>query len=214
VNSCAEKVAAATSVDQRNQGDGDDDDDDSVTFVPNPTMTNQRSKRTTSDNFPCYIMGNELCDTHPMSTENGGWIWAKTHQFVNLSDEGKEDIPGLVKAFNTMVRIKSPKEITRDIVLGFAVEHGVTCGKWLIYQKADHAAQVWQKIRDALYSKRLGSVAKIGKQPIEYGNFVICVYCDDFRDKQDVSTRLLEIRLFASYFLCPSCPNPCFLLFS
>ena len=93
VNSCADNVAAASNGNQHNKGNGNDDDDDSVTFVPNPTMTNQRSKRTTSDNFPCHIMGNELCDTHPMSTENGGWIWAKTHQFVNLSDERKEDIP-------------------------------------------------------------------------------------------------------------------------
>eukprot|EP00804_Cyclotella_cryptica_P020418 CCRYP_014408-RA/>CCRYP_014408-RA protein AED:0.09 eAED:0.09 QI:138/0/1/1/0/0.5/2/103/286 len=186
VNSCANEDAAATNVDQRDEGDGkSDDDDQSVTFVPNPSMTHQRSKRTRADNFSCYMIGNELCDTHPKATESGGWVWAKTHQFVNLLEEIEEDAQGLVDAFKSMVRTRSPKEITRDIVLGLAEEHGVTCGKWLIYQKADHAAQIWQKIRDALYDNRLGSVAKIGKRPFENGNFVICVYCDDFRDKQD-----------------------------
>lgn len=214
VYSYADNVAAATNVHQRNKGNDndDDDDDDSVTFVPNPAVINQRSEQTRADNFPCYIMGNELCDTHPMSKENGGWIWAKTHQFVNLSDGRKEDVPGLVKEFDTMVRQRSPKEITRDIVLGLALKHGVTCGKWLIYQKADHAAQVWQKIRDALYSYRLGSVAKIGKQPIEYGSFVVCVYCDDFRDKKDVSASLLYITTrFTLHVACPSYPPALFI---
>ena len=153
-------------------------------------MTNKLSERTNADNFPCYMIGNELCDTHPMSTESGGWIWAENSRFFNLLDERKEDVPGLVNAFQNMVRARSHKEIKRDIVLGLAVEHGVTCGKWLIYEKADYVAQIWQRIRDALYDNRLGSVAKIGKQSNEYGSFVICVYCDDFRDKQDVSSRL------------------------
>jgi hypothetical protein len=149
-----------------------ENDDDSVTFVPNPNA----SKKAKTTSHPCYVNGNVLHDLHPKSLENGGWIWAQ-----NRSSQSQADVEGFVAKF------KSHPEKTRDVVLELARQHNVTAGKWLLYQKSEHAAETWRKIRDAVYNGQLGEVAKISTDTdTRSDTFVICVYCKDFDDREDV----------------------------
>lgn len=155
-------------------------DDDSVTFVPNPNSSSV-TKRANTNQYPCYINGGVIYDPHPRSTEGGGWIWARNR---TTSSSINEDVHGMTVTFNSWLDSKS--KIHRDEVLQLAQQHNVTFGKWLLYLKPEYAVETWQKIRDAMYEGQLGEVAKIATTA-ERGSHVICIYCKDFSDRDDVS---------------------------
>lgn len=155
-------------------------DDDSETFVPNPS-SNGANKKANTNQYKCYISGDVIYDPHPRSTESGGWIWARNR---TSSSPKNEDVHGMTVTFKAWVGIKS--KITRDEVLQLAKQHNVTFGKWLLYLKPDYICETWQKIRDAVYDGQLGDVAKIATTA-ERGSYVICIYCKDFGDRDDVS---------------------------
>ena len=138
-----------------------------------------KKAKTNHHHHPCYLNGNVLYDPHPRSTESGGWIWAENRS----SAPSSQDVSGLLSGFQAL---STKSKVTRDEVLQLAKQHHVTSGKWLLYQKAEYLAEVWGKIRDAMYEGRLGDVAKIAKDT-QNGTFVICVYCNDFADRDDVS---------------------------
>jgi hypothetical protein len=150
-------------------------DDDSVTFIPNPNSKKAKA------NHKCYMNGIQLHDTHPKSSNNGGWIWAENR--LN-SKQRSEDVRSLISEFQSMAQTN--KEINRDSVLNLASKHNVTCGKWLVNLKAEYVAEAWENIRDAVFDGKLGEVAKIANEA-NNGTFVVCIYCADFGDKADVS---------------------------
>ena len=156
---------------------------DHIHSVRSAADSSNASSKKAKTNHPCYVNGNILYDPHPRSTESGGWIWAENRS----TSQKREDVSGLLSNFQALA---AKSKISRDEVLQLAKQHNVTSGKWLLYQKAEYVAEVWGKIRDAMYEGKLGDVAKIAKDT-QNGTFVICVYCNDFADRDDVSCRLL-----------------------
>lgn len=175
INDCKRSVCEMCDLPNPNQ---QSDDDDSVTFIPN--STDAGSKKAKMTQHACYINGHLLYDPHPRSIENGGWIWAQNR----TSKPRYEDVLGLASSFKAFVASK-PK-VTRDEVLHLAKQYNVTCGKWLLYVQIEDAAETWRRVRDAVFNGSLGEVAKISKAT-NNGTFVVCIYCRDFGDRDDVS---------------------------
>ena len=184
-------------------------DDDSVTYIPNPNLSSANSKRAKATDYSCHINGSSLFDPHPRSIENGGWIWANNNH--SKGEQAKEDIHGLIANFRVLA---AKSRVTKDKVLHLAKMHSVTVGKWLIYIKLEQAAEVWGKIRDAMFDGKLGTSAKIAKNA-HNGSFVICVYCEDFGNKSDVSICVCQyycfkfIPIYISLFRCCVCAKLC-----
>ena len=134
-----------------------------------------------------------LTDSHPRVHEDGGWLWASDPCYKkNRPLECRVDEPGDVK--NLMVQFeRTAKEdeakITHDFVLELAKKHGVLHGKWLLWFSPEHVVENWTKIRNSLLNGELGPTAKISSSP-EGGSHVVCVYCPDFTDSEE----LLRIR--------------------
>lgn len=71
-------------------------------------------------------------------------------------------------------------------------------GKWLIFESPDKIDNVWDNVKEATNKGLLGISSKVStrKQTQEYGEgqYVICVYTKDFRDKDNVKQVLQELR--------------------
>src|SRR5260370_36560329 len=70
-------------------------------------------------------------------------------------------------------------------------------GKWLIFVTAENVDNVWARIERATENSQLGISAKVSTAvPNGYGssNHVICVYTNDFRDKEEVGRALKALR--------------------
>jgi len=72
----------------------------------------------------------------------------------------------------------------------------ILSGKWMMFVKTPDVDRVWAVIVHGVVSGRLGCTAKVGPKssahPCE--THLICVYTDDFRDKDDVDRVLKELR--------------------
>jgi hypothetical protein len=70
-------------------------------------------------------------------------------------------------------------------------------GKWLIFVSPHKVDKVWEQIRQATETGRLGIAAKVStSRPSGYKSkdHVICVYTYDFRDKASVEKALKRLR--------------------
>jgi hypothetical protein len=70
-------------------------------------------------------------------------------------------------------------------------------GKWLIFLPRESVDEVWERIRQATETGRLGIAAKVSTScPSGYKSpdHVICVYTHDFRDRANVGEVLKRLR--------------------
>lgn len=84
---------------------------------------------------------------------------------------------------------------------------GLTCGKWKVFAPPEVADQLWEAIRVALDEGRLGAVAKVSMFNPRSGKFLICVYCNDFRDVDDCRRVLYSLHTICVPFRVPVVAN-------
>jgi len=146
--------------------------------------------------FVAHVRGGILRDTHPQAWSSGGWVWVKNPQYVKnpKARVDKDDhVAKMSTEWNRLVA--SNAKITHRHLIELATKHNVLHGKWLLYVKAEDIVTDWPKIRNAVIEGKLGSTAKISDAPDDRGSHVVCIYCPNFLDKDE----LLRVRRSISY---------------
>ena len=83
------------------------------------------------------------------------------------------------------------KQLETDL-LAAAKEHGVTCGKWMLFPHPDDVNSTWSRVATNTVKNELGIAAKVAALEGEPDKArLICVYTENFEDKKDV-LRVLE----------------------
>ena len=138
-----------------------------------------------------FTQGGVFKDSHEQAFSSGGWVWVKNPQYANnpkARNDSKEDV---ARMSNEWTRLKESKaRITHQHLIDLATRHNVLHGKWLLYIKNEEIKTEWPKIRNAVIGGKLGSTAKIADEPDARGWHVVCVYCPNFLDKDE----LLRVR--------------------
>eukprot|EP00984_Skeletonema_dohrnii_P020348 scaffold9889_cov96-Skeletonema_dohrnii-CCMP3373.AAC.2 len=130
-------------------------------------------------------------DSHEQAWSSGGWVWVKNPQYEK-DPKARVDKEGNVAKMSSEWKrlVESNVKITHRHLIDLATKHNLLNGKWLLYVKAEDIEMDWPKIRNAIIEGKLGSTAKISDTPDERGSHVVCIYCPNFLDKDD----LLRVR--------------------
>ncbi|KAK1746351.1 5'-tyrosyl DNA phosphodiesterase [Skeletonema marinoi] len=130
-------------------------------------------------------------DSHEQAWSSGGWVWVKNPQYAKDPKARVDKECNVAKMSSEWKRlVESNVKITHRHLIDLATKHNVLDGKWLLYVKAEDIEKDWPKIRNAIIEGKLGSTAKISDTPDERGSHVVCIYCPNFLDKDD----LLRVR--------------------
>ncbi|KAK1746378.1 tyrosyl-DNA phosphodiesterase 2 [Skeletonema marinoi] len=130
-------------------------------------------------------------DSHEQAWSSGGWVWVKNPQYAKDPKARVDKEDNVAKMSSEWKRlVESNVKITHRHLIDLATKHNVLDGKWLLYVKAEDIEKDWPKIRNAIIEGKLGSTAKISDTPDERGSHVVCIYCPNFLDKDD----LLRVR--------------------
>ncbi|KAF5346507.1 hypothetical protein D9756_010052 [Leucocoprinus leucothites] len=135
----------------------------------------------------------------------------------------KRDYKGLEKEFDAITRGGEVK-VTPEVIDALAVKYGVLSGKWMVYSKSESVDQMWRKIvrlvaLDRGYGQAKVSARKVLDDPQYYAKLsinseenldggapapgedhVICVYVDDYTNKQEVDELRKALRFRAGVF--------------
>jgi hypothetical protein len=134
----------------------------------------------------------------------------------------KRNVKGLCEEFQAIIAGVSGEvqEVTPAMFDALAVKYGVLSGKWMIYSTPENIDQLWRKVvRVVAFDRRYGqlkvSTRKVfendgaeipnqpshppndGGEPVPGEGHVICVYVDDYTNKQDVDELRRALRLGA-----------------
>ena len=166
------------------------DNDDEVQCLSSPVNKKAKVMQPDLNNeYICYLdeETKTLEDTHPQ-TDDGDDYWIRAHNPRRTGSYSKQQSDALEAEFERTKAKYTADQITMKTCLDLAVRFGVLTGKWIIFwsSSAGNPAPTWQKIRSAVFDNQLGISAKIHKRAEGNGLFVICIYCRDFRDVQDV----------------------------
>ncbi len=88
--------------------------------------------------------------------------------------------------------LEALKQRTLNSTYALAIQHRITCGKWMLFIPPANVRRIWDAVHGATVRGDLGSGSKVLVTP--QGNHVICIYCDDFSDESDVRRVLFAIR--------------------
>lgn len=85
----------------------------------------------------CYLQGNHLVDTNPISYESGGWIWVNdpTYQHRRKSCarvDCDEDVETFTNEYNSLLAKPKTRPAHKKLIVDLAKKHNVLHGKWLL----------------------------------------------------------------------------------
>lgn len=157
----------------------------------------------------------------PETAAVGPWLWVHSPRLE--AGQGKHhegaDIEGFVKvAFDLLHAFRKrrssieaanlsrkPATVTRKMgpyrdqleedLLSAAVQHSITCGKWMLFPDSTDLARFWRLVAEATSQGSLGPISKVGT-PDPSGmksSTLICVYTYNFTDVDDVRRVLNEL---------------------
>lgn len=97
---------------------------------------------------------------------------------------------GLARKLNPLRR-----RLEEDL-FALARETGVVGGKWMLFVSVEHVDEIWAAVAGATGKGNLGSGAKVatGDGSGARRARLICVYTDDFDDREDVKRVLVKLR--------------------
>lgn len=78
-------------------------------------------------------------------------------------------------------------------IFALAKETGVTSGKWMFFPTVDYVDSFWRTVVTALDKGELGNTAKVATDDGSQQARLICVYTEDFSDKEDVKRVLMTL---------------------
>jgi hypothetical protein len=154
-----------------------------------------RLSKSENNSYATHISGGVFKDSHPQTKSEGGWVWVTNPDYKNnpkARNDSDDDVARMSTEWASLVKknLKNRKfKITHKHLIELAMKHNVLHGKWLLNIKPENIHKDWPRIRNALVEGKLGSTAKISDEP-QNGTHVVCIYCPDFRDKDE----LLRVR--------------------
>ncbi|XP_071962647.1 uncharacterized protein [Antedon mediterranea] len=123
---------------------------------------------------------------HPSKFKANCWI-ALAHKEPArepANSNARNDVPGLLSEWTW--HLESGHTVSFPLLRDLAIRHQVLHGKWMIFRKTGpHVDLAWDIIGRAHHQGKLGSFTKVST-PTESKSHVICVYNDDFTDKNSV----------------------------
>ncbi|XP_078000892.1 UPF0696 protein C11orf68 homolog [Glandiceps talaboti] len=134
--------------------------------------------------FQEFIINNKPSTVSRLS--GVGWIFVESPS-RQISEDETGDVIGLQEQWELLQN--SGRPINYHTIFDLAKAHDVLNGKWLMHMdpgfKTDHA---WEMVAKATVQGQLGCSAKVSPfDPTKpYSRHVICVYNNDFTDKQAV----------------------------
>jgi len=102
------------------------------------------------------------------------------------------------KAVSTITRLLNPYRNRLELDLAScARQHNVLSGKWMLFPSHAFVDQAWFKVAKATWEGRLGHAAKVALDAADphKDDHVICIYTDDFTNKDDVLRVLRELKM-------------------
>ncbi|KAF2671038.1 DUF1917-domain-containing protein [Microthyrium microscopicum] len=144
----------------------------------------------------------------PLNNQYLDWLWV-ANPYAKKADKfgdegGNRDHPQFMKRgielLEDFKERKARKERPRPddlkkAILELATENGITNGKWLLFVTTDYVNTVWRTVVKATIEDRLGNGAKIAAQDKATGGpRVICIYTNDFNDREDIRRVVKELR--------------------
>ncbi|KFY47515.1 hypothetical protein V496_10606 [Pseudogymnoascus sp. VKM F-4515 (FW-2607)] len=145
-----------------------------------------------SDRFKGQWFGRQLAETVdeflqrlPPATTNGSeelqWIWENPPR--QPAAMASRDI--------SIARDKAVMDI-----LNLAVQTKVTSGKWMLFPPVHQVNHIWPIIAHAVATGQLGIGAKVSPKRVdpETRSRLICIYTDDFSNKDDVIRVLRKLK--------------------
>ena len=100
------------------------------------------------------------------------------------------------KAKSTIGRKVTPlrKKVEADLYAA-AKQRGCTSGKWMLFPMAEDVDRIWALVATATADGELGHAAKVATDDGSgnQGSRLICIYTEDFSDKEDVKRVLRRL---------------------
>lgn len=153
-----------------------------VTWVAPPSSPEDLGSSWTSDNCTQSKLVQFLARWPPSRTptEYGPWISASRGGMKNVTP----NFAGLESDFKSLLSGDNVKAETLDQI---AKTNNVLIGKWMVFEEPAKIDMLWGKIVHYLCMERKQGFAKVSTYK-EDEKHVICVYVDDYTDKEEVKS--------------------------
>ncbi|KAK4179722.1 hypothetical protein QBC36DRAFT_375714 [Triangularia setosa] len=117
--------------------------------------------------------------------------------FIDNTNAAYPSSPFVAKRHIAVARKEAMEDLKR-----LAVDCHKTSGKWMLFPDTAFVNEVWEKVVRAVAHNQLGTAAKVAtRMPTGYddghgekNNRLICVYTDNFTDKDDVARVLKRMK--------------------
>lgn len=172
------------------------------------TIINPQTQRGRKEPISHFL--SRLPPSKTLSSDIGPWIWSFGPTSKAQLDQ---DVPAFLRKGTELLRAyeaqsaelraqhdksgaKTTAGLTRKLnpfrrsleqdILHAAWETGVVYGKWMLFPSAREVDDVWKKVVVALDKGDLGDGAKVATNDLTDQARLICIYTNDFGDKEDV----------------------------
>ena len=147
---------------------------------------------------PWIWIANPNSASHHRNADVGGFKQSATpllEAFMKVRREVEDQNPE--KPQGSITRMLKPErdQLEADIVK-LAKDKHVTCGKWMLFPYPNDVDAVWWKVCNGTLEGRLGCAAKVATDDGDESRTqrLICIYTEDFSDKEDVQRVLSELK--------------------
>lgn len=151
--------------------------------------------------------------TKPTEETEGSWIYVREKEYQSkegtssrdsmefmrekmrevLEEEGFSDF----KFSSSKAPIPVPVDpsgdilkLSEEIIDKFAKKMDITSGKWVIFPPKEEVDEAWESIKELAEENKIDAKVSTKKQVGEKGHYVICVYTENYLDKE----KTMEIR--------------------
>lgn len=106
-------------------------------------------------------------------------------EYLDRKAKAETQNPG--KPTSAITRIlKADREWLEMSIIDLAKSKGVTTGKWMLFPHPKEVEEIWQKVAKATLEGTLGCSAKVATNDGSGSHPPVCIYTEDFTDKDDV----------------------------
>lgn len=135
---------------------------------------------------------------------DAGYSMEKAHEMMEQGQELLDDFSKTLSSLQAGHPTNQTKAaLTRKInaerrkleadLLKIAVEKGVKTGKWMLFPSNDQLDDTWSAVARATAKGTLGAGAKVASYSGRPDRRLICVYTEDFSNKEDVRRVLVKL---------------------
>ncbi|KAH9475802.1 UPF0696 protein C11orf68 [Psilocybe cubensis] len=159
-----------------------------VSWVAPPSDPEELGSSWNSENSTQSKLVQFLARWPPSRTpdEYGPWISVNRGGMKNVT----QNLEGLTADFQSLLSGNNVKPDTLDQI---AKTNNVLLGKWMVFEESSKIDMLWGKIVNYLCTERKKGFAKVSTFK-EDEKHVICIYVDDYTDKEEVTALRKALR--------------------